>query len=40
MGEALPVLLIILVMVAVVFAVGMGVAYVIKSSMHKAVKFK
>jgi hypothetical protein len=35
MGQALPVLLIILAMVGIVVAVGYGIAYVIKGSMAK-----
>jgi len=35
MGQALPVLLIILAMVGIVVAVGYGIAYVIKGSMTK-----
>jgi hypothetical protein len=35
MAEALPVLLIILAMVGIVVAVGMGIAYVVKHSIAK-----
>ena len=35
MAEALPVLLIILAMVGIVVAVGMGIAYVVKNSITK-----
>ena len=35
MGQALPVLLIILALVGIIVAVGMGIASVIKGSMHK-----
>jgi F0F1-type ATP synthase assembly protein I len=34
MGQALPVLLIILAMVGIIVAVGMGIAYVIKGAMR------
>jgi F0F1-type ATP synthase assembly protein I len=35
MGQALPVLLIILAMVGIIVAVGYGIAYVVKSSIQK-----
>jgi hypothetical protein len=35
MGQALPVLLIILAMVGIIVAVGYGIAWVIKGSMQK-----